>query len=169
MHVSVTESLCCIAVINTTLYINCTSIKKKTHNFTSDSPICKHFNGTIKTLSSFPRISSVWAGTVTHDDKDNTDRKAHGDLDPQSGRKTLTENALHILWPLTVNQCARAEDRPDCLHDGQKGFTTSASCPEGQTLLVHEDSLRDRTSPHRDTQMGQRRFPGNRLVLPQSS
>ncbi|MXQ94383.1 hypothetical protein E5288_WYG001191 [Bos mutus] len=60
----------------------------------------------------------VFGGTVTHDDKDNTDRKAHGDLDPQSGRKTLTENALHILWPLTVNQCARAEDRPDCLHDG---------------------------------------------------
>ena len=29
MYVSVTESLCCIAVINTTLYINCTSIKKK--------------------------------------------------------------------------------------------------------------------------------------------
>ena len=28
MHVSVTESLCCIAVINTTLYINCTSIKE---------------------------------------------------------------------------------------------------------------------------------------------
>ena len=69
-----TESLCYITVINTILYINYTSIKKK-HNFTSDSPICKRFNGTIKTLSSFTGISSVWAGTVAHDDKDNTGLK----------------------------------------------------------------------------------------------
>ena len=87
------------------------------------------------------------------------DWKAHGDLDPQSGQKTLTEDVLDILWPLTLNRCTCPEDKPDCLHDGQKDSTRSASCPEGQTLLVHEDSLRDRTSPHRDTQMDQRHFP----------
>ena len=97
------------------------------------------------------------------------DWKAHGDLDPQSGQKTLTEDVLDILWPLTLNRCTCPEDKPDCLHDGQKDSTRSASCPEGQTLLVHKDSLRDRASPHRDTQMDQRHFPGNRLVLPQSS
>ena len=76
---------------------------------------------------------------------------------------------LDILQPLTLTQCPCAEDKPDSLHDSQKDFMRSAACPEGHTLLAHEDSLRDRTSPHRETQMDQRHFLENRLVLPQSS
>ena len=77
MYVCVTESLCYAAVINTTLKINYTSIKKL-NNFTRGSPISKCSNGTIKTWSSFTGISSLWTGTATHDNKDDTGLKSPG-------------------------------------------------------------------------------------------
>lgn len=119
-------------------------------------------------LGHLHRNFSLWAGTVTHDDKNNTGLKSPRWSGPT---KRLPETldgkcVLDVLWPLTSNQCPCAEDKPDCLHDGQKDLASPASCPEGQLSCAWR-LLKRQNQPPRDTQRTKGTFLETGRVAPE--